>query len=69
MTTLLATQAVIVFVHASINVLIAYVGLLIREASVIKCLEQAKVTHDGGNHSLLSQATILVEVGAANVEN
>ena len=69
MTALLAAQAVLVLVHASIDVLIAHVGFLVREAGVIKCFEQAKVAHDGGNHGLLCQATILVEVGAADVEN
>ena len=69
MTTLFATQAVLVLVHASVDVLIAHVGLLVREASVVKCLEQAKVTHDGSDHGLLCQATILVKVGAADVED
>ena len=69
MTTLLTAQAVLVLVHASVDVLIAYVGLLVREASVVKGFEQAKVAHDGSDHGLLSQATILVEVGAADVEN
>ena len=69
MTTLLAAQAVLILVHASVDVLIAHVGLLVREASVVKCFEQAKVAHDGGNYGLLSQATILVKVGAADVED
>ena len=69
MTALLATQAVLVLVHASVDVLIANVGLLVREASVVKGFEQAKVAHNSGNHGLLSQATILVEIGAADVED
>ena len=69
MTTLLATQTVLVLVHASVDVLIAYASFLVREASVVKCFEQAKVAHDGSNHGLLCQTAILVEVGAANVEN
>ena len=69
MATLLAAQAVLVFVHASVDVLIAYAGFLVREASVVKCFEQAKVAHDGSDHGLLCQATILVKVGATDVEN
>ena len=69
MTALLATQAVLVLVHASVDVLITYAGFLVREAGVIKCFEQAKVAHDGSDHGLLCQATILVEIGAADVED
>ena len=69
MTALLAAKAVLVLVHASVDVFIANVGLLVRKASVVEGLEQAKVAHNGGDHGLLSQATILVEVGAADVED
>ena len=66
---LLAAQGEAVLAHAGVDEAIAHGGLLVVEAGGVERAEQAEVAHDGGHHGLAREAAVLVEVGAAHVED
>ena len=69
MARLLAAKGVAVLAHAGIDVLVAHVGLLVRNARLVQRAEEAEVRHDRGNNGLLGQTAVLVHIAGAHVQD
>ena len=57
------------FAHARVNVLVTHIGLFVRDAGLIKCLEQAEVTHNGRDNGTAGQTAMFIEIDTAHVKN
>ena len=66
---LLAAKAVLVLIHARIDVFVAHVGLFVGKPRVFKGFEQPKVAHNGGDNRLLCKAAIFIQIAATHIQD
>ena len=69
MAALLAAERIAVLLHAGAYVLIAHIGLLITDAQLVECLEEADVAHDGSHDRVAAELALLGKVRAAHVHD
>ncbi|VWL94056.1 Uncharacterised protein [Collinsella intestinalis] len=69
MTGLLATEAVAVLAHAGGDVFVADGSRLVAQICTIEGLEQTEVAHDRGDNGAGGEATVLMQVGAAHIQD
>ena len=69
MAALLAAQAVVVGQHVLQDVAVAHLGLHVLDAQLLQRQLQAHVAHDGGDHGIVAQPSLLLEVIGADAHH